>query len=100
MTLGEVYEQMEFMDVYLQPLRREGDFLDAQTRELRQEAFAPSDVISSGGIVGLAAKVAEAAHAAEYGDFLRSRTAMANKMRRRSVVLQHMERSAMEEHRR
>jgi hypothetical protein len=78
----------------MQPLRRQTELLENQRIELQQEAkmlsvlVNPEKVLAQPGITKLAAKVSEMTWSAEYGDFLRSRMAVAETMRRKSLALQ------------
>eukprot|EP00427_Karlodinium_veneficum_P061847 CAMPEP_0169387724 /NCGR_PEP_ID=MMETSP1017-20121227/45582_1 /TAXON_ID=342587 /ORGANISM="Karlodinium micrum, Strain CCMP2283" /LENGTH=206 /DNA_ID=CAMNT_0009489305 /DNA_START=17 /DNA_END=637 /DNA_ORIENTATION=- len=81
----------ELLEAYLQPLRRENELLASQKQALQEEArlLAPrSSEIYGAGITALLAKVSEKSHTAAAGDFLRSRTAMAESMRRQVMANQ------------
>lgn len=86
--------RQELLDEYMQPLRRQTELLEKQRMELQQEAKMlavlanPAKVLAQPGLTKLAAKVSEMAWSAEYGDFLRSRMACAETMRRKSMALQ------------
>jgi hypothetical protein len=53
--------------------------------EVRQLTFGSAEIYG-GGVTALLAKVSEGTLSARHGDFLRSRSAMADRMRRQSMV--------------
>jgi len=86
--------RQELLDEFLQPLRRQTELLEELRVESQQEAqmlavlVNPAKFLAQPGITGLAAHVSEMAWSAEYGDFSRSRVAVAEKTRRNSLALQ------------